>query len=110
MADLIVTFGRASGDPPVMYGSGRRTEVLAIAASATDPVVTAMSSDDSPGHRSENVVDLYAGADCWVEIGVDPVAAVPDAPPANKSFFMKSGDRHQAYLRSGEKVSVVAAA
>jgi len=105
MANLIVTFGRGSGDPPVMYGSGRRTEVLAIGGSA---VATTMANQDGGAQTSENCADMYADTDCWVEIGAAPVASAPAAAPNNKSFAISAGERHWAYLRPGEKVSVIA--
>lgn len=107
MAFLDVTFGRGLGNPPVMVGRGRRTERLTIDEAATDPAVTEMVCDEG-GRESENIADLVAGADCYVSIGPDPDAEIPEA--ANSaSWLMKSGERLQMGIRRGDRVSVVAA-
>lgn len=103
MADLIVTFGKASGDPPVMQGRGRRTEVLTISGSSDTTTMAAGTS----GHRGENIADLLALGDCWVEIGTTPDAVEPGAAPANKSWPMQEGERMQMDLDDGDKVSVI---
>lgn len=103
MADVIVTFGRASGSPPLMQGRGRRTQSLTIGGEA---VATSLSASIA-GSRGDNVVDILALGDCWVEIGPEPVAAAPGAAPANKSWPMKSGERMQFDVDDGEKVSVI---
>lgn len=104
MADVIVTFGRASGSPPVMQGKGRRTEVLTLSGSAATTTLSASTA----GSRGENIVDILALGDCWVEIGPNPAAAAPGSPPANKSWPMSDGDRMQFDVDDNDKVSVIA--
>lgn len=101
MADLIVTFGRGLSAPPVMDGNPRRTEVVTIGGSAEETTLTAT--------QTENIVDLYAGADCWVEIGAAPEAAVPNTDGETSSGFIATGERMQFKISTGEKVSVIAA-
>jgi hypothetical protein len=109
MADLIVTFGRADGSPPLLNDEPIRTRVLTISAPSTDPVVTSIAVGDAVGHRQENAVELIAGAACWVSIGPDPVAERPDAG-ATGSFHMLSGQVTHRSVKAGSKVSVVSAA
>lgn len=104
MADVIVTFGRALGNPPVMQGNPRRTVTLTISGTAA---TTSIAAGDVAGNRGENIVDLLAGADCWVEIGPDPTAAAPSSAPENRSWPMKSGERMQMNVDEGDKVSII---
>ncbi len=102
MAFLIVTFGRVrDGSAPVMDGAPMRTEKLEIAAAETDAVVSGAAES------GEDIADLRAGADCWVEIGETPDAADPGSGVGD-SFFMASGERRQFKIRHGSSVSVVA--
>ncbi len=103
MALLIVTFGRVrDGSAPVMDGEPVRTDKLTIAAEVTDPVLSAASI------AGEDIADLHAGADCWVELGASPDATDPGSGLSD-SHFMASGERRQFKIRVGTKVSVIAA-
>lgn len=103
MANLWVTFGRSRAQPPLMDGSGR-TEALEIGAEAASTTMVAGSA----GARGEDACELVAEADCFVSIGPEPEAEVPDAP-GSASFPMKSGERLNRGLKADDKVSVVAA-
>lgn len=98
MADLYVTFGRSLGTK-LEYGSDSRTEVLSIGGGATDGTLTAA--------RSEDVVTLYAGADCWVAIATNPDPEAANAG-ANRRF-MKEGWQRQYGIGPGQRVSVTSA-
>lgn len=102
MADLIVTFGRIVG--PVMGGRNCRTEAMLI----TSPAEVSDMVCDPSDNFNENVADLLAGADCWVEIGASPVAAAPGSDPSD-SFKMLSGERVQRSIVKGDRVSVISA-
>lgn len=107
MAYLIVTFGRAGGDVPVMRGANQRTEKLSIDAATTDPAPATEMVADAGSNYGENVVDLIAEAKCWVEIGPDPDAGDSGSGIGN-SFVMLLGERRQYSIAKGDKVSVVA--
>ncbi len=106
MSYLIVTFGHASSDIPVMNGRNRRTEKLTIAAPASDPVVTTMVCDAGSNH-GENIVDLFAEAKCWVEVGAAADAVDPSSG-IGTSFVMNAAERLQFSIVKGDIVSVVA--
>lgn len=103
MANLIVTFTRARDrgrDLQVAVGSAARTEEIEIAAVSTDgPVLGSLSCAAS----SEDTVELYAAADCWIAIGAAPEAE------AGSGRFMKTGAIRELFVAPGDKVSVVAA-
>lgn len=105
MADLIVTFSSVfpAADSqhsyaPVMRGSKARTESLTMNTTASEQTGTAAQSD-------EDVVDIYAEADCWVAIGADP-----DPESSDSRWFMVEGDRIQFGVAAGDHVAVIAAA
>lgn len=104
MADLIVSFARAHGTPPLLEANSIRTEILEIAAAVTEAVVTELAA-----RKTDNCIDLCAGADCWVAIGADPDAGNPSDSQFQSSFKMKSGERLQIWAEYPSKVSVVAA-
>jgi len=95
MANLIVTFGRSMGTDRE-YGGDARTEILAIGGGATDGTLVARGSED--------IVTLYAEADCWVTIG-----ASPDPEAANVGAnrrFMKLGWDRTFSIGANQRVSV----
>lgn len=104
MSNLIVTFCRALGSPPVIVGRNCRSEAIAIGSSAT---LGDMVCDAGSNHE-ENVADLYAEADCWVDIATAPIAEIPGTDPWITSFFMATGERTQRTIAKGDRVSVIA--
>lgn len=103
MADLIVTFGRGIGNPPVLYGAHRRSESIAIGGSATLSDLVC----DPGSFNMENIADLYAGANCWVQIGSSPTAEPTGTDPYTQGFYMASGERMQFAIVKGDRVSVI---
>ena len=100
---LIVTFGTVfpASDPqhvhaPVMVGNAARTEriVMASASVGSTPGLLACVA-------GENIVDIYAQADCWIQIAAVPVAETEGAT----SRFMASGERMQFWIETGHKVA-----
>lgn len=106
MANLIVSFttafpyGGHAVNVPLEVGNSVRTEQLLIEASASygNPMSAAAV-------EGELVVSLRAGADCWFKIDEDPVVSVGDAA----ARFLASGERMQLWIKTGEKVGVIAA-
>jgi len=101
MADLIITYTGALSDPPrnqivpLEKGADIETEVEVIGGSsvATTAVATAQ----------RRIASLLAGADCWVMIGLTPVAV------AGSGRKMLTGERLQFWLEVGHKVAVIQA-
>lgn len=100
MANLYVTFGRATGSPPLMVATGSKSAKLAIGGSA---VATTLAAESI-----HTAVDLYAEAACFVDVG--PNAAASDPGTSGTSFFMGQGERLQKVCDHNDKVSVIAAA
>ena len=108
MSDLIVSFVRISTSQiglavPVEVGGSSRTEAIAIGASSERSTYSAASG--------EAVVDVLAGADCWVEVGANPTAAAVASNTAGNgtgtSRKMLSGERMQFTVAAGDKVAVI---
>lgn len=99
MANLVVTFRRALGNPPVMVGRNARSESIAIGASSAPGTLVCDPSDNN----GESCVDLYAGAACWVKIG----PGTPVAAANTTSFFMAEGERLQFSLVKDDRVAVI---
>lgn len=97
MANLIVTFTTYAGGAPVADGNRARTEQITIAG-ASDPGVLKATLD-------ERIVELYAGADCWIAIGITPVAAAGGVG----SRFLKSGSEREYWVEQDEKLAVIQA-
>lgn len=98
MANLIVTFGKSLGGK-LEYGSDARTEELEITGGHTETTLAANGSED--------VITLYAQADCWVVL-----ANNPDAEAANVGAnrrFMKEGWQRQFAAAFGMKVATTSA-
>lgn len=93
MSDLIVTFGRRDG--ALEAGANARTEVLVISGSREETDLSAGTAD--------NVVTLYAEADCWIAIGKSP-----NAENGVIRRFLPSSSQKRFSIRTGEVVSVVA--
>lgn len=106
MANLIVSFttafpyGGRAVSVPLEVGNSVRTEQVPIEASASYGVETS-----SAALEGELVVSLRAGADCWFKIAADPQVSVGDAA----ARFLASGERMQLWIKTGEKVGVIAA-
>lgn len=77
-----------------------RTELVPIEADASYGVATSFAAEEG-----ELVVSLYAEADCWFKIGDDPQVSVGDSA----GRFLKTGGRMQLWIKTGEKVGVIAA-
>lgn len=101
MANLYVTFGRATGSPPLMVALQSWSAKLAIGGGA------ALTTIAAGGNHT--AVDLFAEAACWVDIGPSAAAADPGSV-GGTSFFMGQGERIQKVCYVGDKVSVRAAA
>ena len=99
MADLIVTFGRSLGGK-LEYGPDARTELVTI---AVDHAETTLETNGA-----EDVITVYAQADCWVSIGKIPNAEEADVG-ANRRFIKEGKERQFASNGAGIKVSVKAA-
>lgn len=105
MAELIVTFGHGIGNPPVLVGANRRSESITIGGSHTESDMVC----DSGSFHQENIADIYAGANCWVQIGSNPAAEPTGTDPYTSGFYMASGERIQVMISKGDKVSVIQA-
>lgn len=103
MSDLKVTFGRGVGNPPVLVGANRRSEAMTISGTAELGDLVC----DSGSFHGENIADLYAEANCWVQIGPSPTAEAPGTDPYGNSFFMATGERIQVLIAKGDRVSVI---
>lgn len=104
MSNLVVTFGRALGNPPIMMGRSCRTESVLIGSGGE---LSDMVCDPSDNH-GENACELLAEADCWVCIGAAPTAAAPGSDPTD-SFKMLTGERVNRTLVKGDRVAVKSA-
>lgn len=100
MSDLIVTFTRAIVDPP--RAAIVPLEVARQARSEVVPIGTGGDTTTAAAAAGENVISLLAEADCWIDIGEDPEAAV------GTSRKMLEGERLQFWAQLGDKVSVIA--
>lgn len=98
MANLIVTFGKSLGGK-LEYGADARTEELEITGGHTETGLVASGAED--------VVTLYAQADCWVVLASNPDAEAADVG-ANRRF-MKEGWQRQFAATSGMKVATTSA-
>lgn len=110
MSDLIVSFVRTAtsqigGALPVEVGGSARTEAVAIGAASEQTSYSAASG--------ESIVDVLAGADCWVEVGANPTAAAVASNTAGNgtgtSRKIMSGERMQFTVAAGDKVAVIEA-
>lgn len=102
---LIVTYSTAfpPSDPqhvyvPVQVGRSARSERIVPQSASGGNTQGALTAS-----ASENVVDIYAQADCWFQIGAAPVAEAEGAT----SRFMASGERQQFWVETGDKISVI---
>lgn len=100
---LIVTFSSVFpvSDPqhvhaPVMVGSKARTERIVVSSATEGSTAGSLSCASD-----ECVVDIYATADCWIQIGASPAAEVEGAT----SRFMAAGERAQYWVETGAKVA-----
>lgn len=104
MADIIVTFSDASRDDDLPVDSGvGRTESVAIGGAAAQTTLTAGSKD--------NIVNILAGANCWVSIG-DPnnnalKNAVASSTAGSNRRAMSSGQEKQFHVKQGHAVAVI---
>lgn len=105
MANLEVTFGRATDNPPIMIGRNCRSESITIGATSDQGDLIC----DAGSYHGENVADLYAGGNCWVQIGSNPSAEPPGTDPYSESFFMATGERMQKSIAKGDRVAVIQA-
>jgi hypothetical protein len=109
MPNLYITFGRATGNPPLMVASTQRSAVMQIGPTGQPqpvlpPVMSTLTAQDI-----DTAVDLYTDSDCWVDIGPDAKAGTPGSEGRISSFFMGRGERVRKRIDSGDKVSAVAA-
>lgn len=98
MANLKVTFGRSLGGK-LEYGPDARTEEIEITGGHTEGTLMMGAAED--------VITLYAEADCWVVI-----AQNPDAEAANVGAnrrFMKEGWQRQFGGNANIKVATTSA-
>lgn len=102
MANLIVTFTKAFPNVAgveignVAIGSEARTEQIALAA-------TDSTAGNLVARRDENIVELWALADCWVKIGAAPVAAV------GEGRYLAAGSVRDLFVNAGDKVAAIEA-
>lgn len=101
MANLVVTFRRAQGTPPVMVGRNARTESVAIGGTSAPTTMVCDPSDNN----QESIADLYAAAACWVKIG----DGTPVATANGTSAYMAEGERLQFTIVKGDRVAVIQA-
>lgn len=103
MADLYVTFGKSYPGQPhtnqasLRHGSSARTEVLEI------DTTTAEATSTNSANAGEDIVDLVAGAACWVTIGASPVAV------NQEGWHLAANERLVLGVDEGDKVSVIEA-
>ena len=97
MANLIVTFGKSLGGK-LEYGPDARTELVAIGGGHEESTLESLSSED--------VMTVYAEADCWYAIGVNPDAEAAQVG-ANRRFLAEGKDR-QFTIGRNMRVSVTA--
>ena len=100
---LIVTYSSvfSVSDPqhvyaPVMVGSKARTERIVMSSASVGSTAGSLSCASD-----ECIVDIYAQADCWVQVGPTPVAETEGAT----SRFMAAGERAQYWVEAGAKVA-----
>ncbi len=101
MADLVVVFTKAIKSAPTVLivpleiGSETDTEVVSIGTSSDETTKVAADGRD--------IVDILAGADCWIAIGANPTAV------EGSGRMMLEGERLQFTVSAGDKVAVIAA-
>lgn len=102
MATLVISFGKSPApggggrNLPIADGSEVRTEVITIDNTAGGGTTTISAEGN------EDIVDLYPGADCWVQIAPAPSAV----SGAADCWFLAAGIPKQFWVDAGEKVSV----
>ena len=107
MADLVCTFTRAHPKHPVQVAGTSRTERLTISEGSDGAELGTLTAAAIAGDEGEHILSLYAGADCWVDVGLAPEAESPS--PGGSSRFMAEGERLELWVEYGHKVSVVGA-
>lgn len=109
MANLNVTFTKVVPSPepahkvPIAVGNAARSEKINIGSTSTPGTLSTLAG--------ETVVELYAEANCWLQIGSSPVIDRDANSDGDiDGFYMASGERLHRWVSEGEKVAVIAAA
>lgn len=107
MASAIITFGKSALGKatfvPLKRGNSARSERIEIEAASGASELSAAAGED--------VVKVYAGSDCWVQIGAAPAATaieVGTETETNTSWFLAEGSFDEFTVEVGDKVAVVA--
>ena len=104
MAKLVVTFtkGYGSGEADssranyqVARGDSARTDLITIGAAHAESTKSAADDDD--------FVQLEAGAECYVKVGLNPVAV------DGEGWHLSAGGIKDLSVEAGYKVSVIVA-
>jgi hypothetical protein len=100
MARLVIEFTSASPDPmrinTIERGDRCRLEIIDLAT--TEDGVSGAAAGE------ENVIDLFAEAACWVQIGEDPEAVAE----GENCRFLNEGERRQFEVSPGQRVAAIA--
>ncbi|MEK9752498.1 MAG: hypothetical protein VW338_04705 [Rhodospirillaceae bacterium] len=108
MATLYVNFSRAAlGEEtfvPVPYGPAARSEMIDIGGTSEVGDISAAAGED--------VIEVYADTDCWIQIGAAPVATAGElgsAPQVNDCRFLPASTFREYAVDPGHKIAVIAA-